>query len=110
MNISFNGFMENTVTFECDENVTAGVPVKVEDSGKVTPCGEGDKICGVCTSAREGFAAVQLRGFVSLPVSGAVATGFVKVVSTADGKVKADEDGREVLCVCTDADTAGFIL
>ncbi len=110
MNISFNGFMENTVTFECDENVTAGSLVKIYESGKVAPCAEGDKICGVCLSVRDGFAAVQVEGFVNVPVSGTVTTGFVKIAATADGKAKASDDGREVLCVCTEGGTAGFIL
>lgn len=109
MNISFNGFMENTVTFECDESLKAGMPVTITD-GKAAACAEGDKICGVCLSVREGFAAVQVAGFVKLPVSGSVATGFVSIAAAADGKVSVSDTGREVLCVCTDTDTAGFIL
>lgn len=110
MNISFKGFMENTVTFQCDESVKAGAPVSICQSGMVTACAEGDKICGVCLSVREGYAAVQLKGYVELPVSGQVATGYVSVVSAADGKVKVSDDGVQVLCVSTDTDTAGFIL
>lgn len=109
MNISFNGFMENTVTFEADESLKAGMAVTIAD-GIAVPCSEGDKICGVCVNVREGYAAVQVQGFVSLPVSGSVATGFVSITADADGKAVVSDAGREVLCVCTDTDTAGFIL
>ena len=64
MNNNFMGFMENTITFECDETVKTGVPVKVIESGKVTACGEGDKICGVCMNVRDGFASVQVKVMV----------------------------------------------
>ncbi len=109
MNISFNGFMENTVTFEADESLKAGMPVAIAQ-GRAIPCATGNKICGVCQNVRDGYAAVQIRGFVTLPVSGGLGTGMVKIIATADGMVKADDDGREVLCVCTEGNTAGFIL
>lgn len=110
MNIDFKGFMENTVTFQCDENLKAGALVKITANGTVAPCEEGDKICGVCLSVREGYAAVQVSGFVNVPVKAELALGFVGVAADADGKVKADTQGREVLCICSDAETAGIIL
>ncbi|MBQ2944284.1 MAG: hypothetical protein IJD93_06320 [Ruminococcus sp.] len=110
MNKSFMGFMENTITFECDETVKAGVPVKVVESGKVTACAEGDKICGVCVNVRDSFASVQVAGFVTLACDGEVSCGFTNVSATAEGKVKADETGRQVLVITADENTAGFIL
>ena len=110
MNNNFMGFMENTITFECDETVKTGVPVKVIESGKVTACGEGDKICGVCMNVRDGFASVQVAGFVTLPCEATVSCGYVNVAATADGKVKVDETGAEVLVITVDDNTAGFIL
>ncbi len=110
MNKSFMGFMENTITFECDETVKAGAPVKVSESGKVTACEDGDRICGVCVNVRDGFAAVQVAGFVTLPCDGAVNCGYTKVSATAEGKVKADEAGAQVLVITADEETAGFIL
>lgn len=110
MNNSFMGFMENTITFECDETVKAGVPVKVAESGKVTACTEGDKICGVCVNVRENYASVQVAGFVTLPCEGSVSCGYTKVAATEDGKVKADETGTQVLVITADDNTAGFIL
>lgn len=111
MNISFNGFGENTVTFEADASLTkAGVPVTITAEGKAAPCTNGDKICGVAVNVRAGYAAVQLQGFVQLPADSAIDCGFNTVSATADGKVAADDNGREVLVITSDGDTVGFIL
>ena len=110
MNMEYKGFMENVVTFEAQNDVKKGDLVKVVESGKVAPCAEGDKICGVCMNVNSGYAAVQVGGFVNLPVNGVVSTGFVKICATGDGKAQTNENGREVLCITTDEGSAGFIL
>ncbi len=111
MNISYNGFNENTMTFEAEESLkSAGVPVKITENGKVAPCGEGDKICGVAVNVREGYASVQLCGFVELPCEGEIPTGFQTVSAGKDGSVKVSADGREVLVLSGTSETAGFIL
>jgi len=108
--MEYKGFMENVVTFEAQDGVKKGDLVKVVESGKVAPCAAGDKICGVCLSVNSGYAAVQVTGYVNVPVTGSVVTGFVKIAATGDGKAQTNENGREVLCITTDEDTAGFIL
>lgn len=111
MNISFNGYGDNVVTFEADKSlVKAGVPVKITESGAVAPCEANDKICGVAVNVRDGFAAVKLSGYTELPVSGECPLGFVKLAASADGGVAVCEDGREVLVVMKDGSVAGFIL
>lgn len=111
MNISFNGFEENTVTFAKEDTLTkAGVPVKITADGTVAPCEQGDKICGVATAVRGDYAAVQLKGFVQLKTQEEIPTGFVKIAAAADGKAMVSESGREVLVVMSQQDTAGFIL
>lgn len=111
MNISFNGFGENTVTFEADESLNAaGVPVRITEDGKVAPCAEGDLVCGVAVNVREGFAAVQLKGYVSLPAEGSVGYGWQNITATADGKVQTSDNGTQVLVVASEGDTVGFIL
>jgi len=68
MNIGFNGFCENTVTFEADETVRKGSLVKIINDNTVSACESGDKVCGVCVNVREGYAAVQLNGYAEIPV------------------------------------------
>ena len=110
MNIGFNGFCENTVTFEADETVRKGSLVKIIDDNTVSACESGDKVCGVCVNVREGYAAVQLNGYAEISVSGEVQVGY-QTLSAYDGvSLKSDDQGREYLVVSASADTAGIIL
>lgn len=111
MNLSFNGFGENTLTFEADSTLTqAGVPVTLTSEGKAAKANVGDKICGFATNVRAGYVAVQLKGFVAVPKEGELTPGWQTVAATAEGKIAADENGTQVLVVSVDADTAGIIL
>ncbi len=111
MNLSFNGFNENVLTFEADSTLErAGVFVKFTSEGKVAPCEQGEKICGYAVNVRDGFAAVQLKGYVCAPKEGTVDYGYQGVGVTASGKLTADASGTQVLVVSADADTVGIIL
>lgn len=110
MKVSFNGFGENVVTFETDGTVSAGSPVMISASGKVKSAT--GTFCGICVSERNGYAAVQLSGYVSVPYDTAPSVGFAKLVGSG-GKISADNtNGREFLVVDidTNAKTAGIIL
>lgn len=110
MNIGFNGFYENTVTFEADSTVQKGCLVKLTDDNTVGVCENGDKVVGVCVNVREGYAAVKLAGYAELPVEGAVNVGFVKLSAASGTALKEDTNGRECLVVSSGTDTIGVIL
>lgn len=111
MNVNFNGYCENAVTFEADSNLTkAGVPVKMTDNGKVTACASGDVFCGVCLSVRDGYAVVQLGGYVTLPASTKIAVGYKKLAVGENSTAVVSASGREYLVVDSTADSVGFIL
>lgn len=109
MNVSFNGFGENVVTFEVQGTVNAGDPVMVTSSGKVAAAS--GSFCGVCVNVRNGYAAVQIRGYMRFPYTTAPQAGYAKL-SALGGKVSADADGREYLVLDVDsaAGTFGMIL
>ena len=112
MSVSFNGFNEGVLTFEAVNGVEAGKPVMVSASGKVQAATSG-AFCGICLNVREGYAAVQLSGYVTVPCSGSVSVGYQKLAADSSGKVKADNNnGREYLVadVNTAAGTIGIIL
>ncbi len=112
MNVSFNGYDEGVMTFEAESGVTAGVPVSITANGKVSVVTSGS-FCGICTSVRNGYAAVQLKGYVVVPSTGSISVGYTKLAAATGGKVKADAtNGREYLVVDVDstANTVGFIL
>ena len=60
MNVSFNGFNENTVTFEANGTINVGAPVMITANGKVSAAN--GAFCGICRGVRNGYAAAQVRG------------------------------------------------
>ena len=77
MKVAFGGYGEKLVTFETAEGVLAGMPVMMSANGTVAPCAEGKAFCGAAVNVRDGFAAVQLAGYVRLPYTGtAPAVGY----------------------------------
>lgn len=110
MNIGFNGFCENAVTFEADATVEKGSLVKLIDDNTVAACESGDKVVGVCVNVREGYAAVQIKGYAEIPVEGTVNVGYQSISAASDTCVKADTEGRECLVVSAGTDTVGVIL
>lgn len=111
MNVNFNGYGENAVTFEADSNLTtAGVPVKMTDNGKVTACASGEVFCGICLSVRDGYAVVQLGGYVTVPAKTKIAAGYKKLATGENSCVAVSTSGREYLVVNSTADSVGFIL
>ena len=110
MNVSFNGYDEGIVTFEAASGVTVGLPVMISANGKVSNATSA--FCGVCKSLKNGYAAVQLDGYVRLPYTGSIAVGYKKLV-VDDGEIKVDTtNGREHLVIDVDSttNTAGIIL
>ncbi len=113
MKVSFNGYGESVTTFEAADGVTVGCPVKMTDNGKVGPCSAKEAFCGIARSVRNGFAAVQLKGFYgNVPYSGTgMAVGLQKLGAAAN-KVEVTTTGKECLVVEVDmtTSTCGIIL
>lgn len=109
MDINFNGFKENVLTFECESTVAAGKLVKMSASGKVANAAADDTFIGVAVSVRGGYAAVQLDGYIEMPKSGTVNVGYNKLVAASSG-VKAAQSGIDRLVLYSDDTTVGFIL
>ncbi len=110
MNVNFNGFGENVLTFEVQGDITAGDPVMICGNGKVQSAS--GRFCGICCSVRNGYAAVQMSGYARASYTTAPAVGFSKI-SASSGKLNLDNsNGTEHLIVDLDttAKTFGFIL
>ena len=109
MEISFAGYQENVLTFECDTAVAAGDLVKMSASGKVAKAAANDVFVGKCLSANAGFAAVQIDGYMEAQKTGTINVGYNKLVATATG-VKTADSGVERLVIYSNDTTVGFIL
>ena len=101
MNVSFEEIGRLAVTF-AQEGCESGQVCKLGSDGKVTACAAGDKFCGVVEGIRGGFAAVQVEGFATVRISGAVNVGYVNLCADGSGGVKSGT-GREYLVVQVDA-------
>lgn len=111
MNVNFKGYGENVLTFIADSSLNkSGVPVKISADGTVAKCSANDAFCGVCVGLRNGYAAVQLAGYVRLPAASKIAVGYKKLAATAAGGAAVNESGKEVLVTDSTATEVGFIL
>lgn len=101
---------EEIVTFETNGNIEVGAPVMVTSNGTVSAAL--GNFCGICKGIRNGYAAVQLKGYVAVPYVNAPRIGYSKL-SAVDGKVTLDNvNGREYLVIDIDktTKTVGFML
>lgn len=132
MSVSFGGMGDMIATFKTSGTVNAGAPVKMQGNGTVQACSNGDRFCGIALSvASDGYATVQLGGYIKMPYSGSnFSLGYAHALAAADGKLKADSGtqksitssgttlsvteytGSEVLVIEVDttAKTVGFII
>lgn len=111
MNVNFSGFNENVVTFEVSgSGVTMGTPVKMASSHTVEMCNDNDNMIGVAVNVRNGYAAVQLSGYVEMPTDDEFEVGYQKISAGADSKVKNAQSGREYLVCASENGIVGFIL
>jgi len=110
MNINFSGYKENVLTFECASGVSVGDLVKMTSSGKVTKTSANDDFIGVAVSVSDGYAAVQLDGYVELPKNGSISVGYNSLVAYSSTTVTAAESGIERLVIYVGDNTIGVIL
>lgn len=104
MKVCYEDIGHFSVTFEADSG-EAGEVCVISGNGQVAPCGAGEVFIGVMEGWRNGFAAVQLHGFVTLPYSGSTpALGYGEFVADGAGGVKAASGGRTCLVVQVNED------
>jgi hypothetical protein len=111
MNVNFNGFNENVLTFIADASLTkTGVPVKITGDGTVGACGGNEAFCGICVGLRDGYAAVQLSGYIRGKANVKIEPGYKRLASGSTGDIATNACGREYLVLYSTANEIGFIL
>ena len=112
MRLAFDEIGQICVTLECDSGAS-GKLCKMSADGKAGVCAAGDKFCGLVSSVRGGYGAVVIRGFVTVPYTGAApSVGFAGLSANGAGGVKADSTGNSYLIVARDtaANTVTFFM
>ena len=116
MSVAFNGTENAVLTFEVG-TVTAGYTVAMSANNKVANATSGDAVVGILLNKRNGFGAVQVRGYAEVSYSGdtAPSLGFNELVADGSGGVRLvgnTESGRAYLVVNLDTTNkiAGLFL
>lgn len=114
MNVSFDGFNENVLTFNSQGAVCSAALVKMADNATVSPCADNDKFIGVVRNTSDGLAGVQVGGYVTCSYTGTTAptVGFCNLAAGGANVVKVSSTGMPYLVVDVDASskTVGLIL
>lgn len=110
MNVNFKGYGENVATFIASDTVKAGSLVKMSASDTVTPCSANDDFIGVCVGVRNGYATVQLEGYVELATSDSTITAGYNILVAASSGVKSAQSGKSYLVVTVGTGSVGIIL
>ncbi|MBQ7202863.1 MAG: hypothetical protein IJS03_02465 [Eubacterium sp.] len=115
MSISHKGYETKCLTFETGETITAGELVTVNSLGQAVKTSNGGNFVGVCIAVRNGYASVQVEGYVELPYSGsAPSVGLATLVSDSNANIKAGGENDVVYYKVLKRDTTnkivGFIL
>lgn len=107
--VSFEEIGSVAATFHVQAGVKAGQVVGLLSDGTVGACSAGERFCGVALSvASDGVAGVQVGGFATVAVSGALTAGWKELVADGNGGVKAAGAGETgILCLVAAVDTQG---
>ncbi|MBR0113470.1 MAG: hypothetical protein IJM02_06960 [Clostridia bacterium] len=111
MDISFNGFGSNALTFLANEKIPAGTLVGLTDNGTVGPC-ENSIPLGQVLNGTDTHACVCVRGVITAPCDPSLPVGPVCLACDSHGALCEAEDGvmKYVLSVDTDNSTAEILL
>lgn len=115
MSISLNGYNNNVVTFEANENLTPGLVV-MDSSLIVKNAVADDDFIGYAISKNGYITNVQTEGYIELPYTGsAMNLGYRALVASGAGTVANKESAtvgkkRLVVKVDTQNKIVGFIL
>ena len=110
MNVDFKGFNENVATFVADESVEAGKLVTMSEDYTVKACENNNEIVGLCLSVRDGYAAVQIAGYIEVNSTSSIAKGYRTFVAYGNDSVTPGDSARAYLVVKCANGKIGFIL
>ena len=110
MNVDFKGYGENVATFIASSAVKEGDLVKINNNFAVTPCTANDEISGVCVGVSDGYAAVQLSGYVEVESNKRINLGVSSVAAASATQATTSATARKYNVIYSTDTKVGFIL
>lgn len=110
MNVDFKGYGENVATFLVSGTLEEGQFVKMSSDFTVTAATSGSEVMGYCVGVRDGYAAVQLSGYVEAKSTGTVNRGMTGLSVSAADTVQASDSSVKRLVIKSGDNKVGFIL
>ena len=110
MNVDFKGYGENVATFIATSAVKDGDLVKISEYFTVAPCAANDEIAGVCVGVSDGYAAVQLSGYVEVKSNKKIALGYTSVAAASATQATTSATARKYNVIYSTDTKVGFIL
>lgn len=113
MDINFNGYNQNVLTFIADNTLKegdSGIVVKVTASNTVGKTSENDIFLGVLLSVRGGYASVQTSGYAKIKTGSKIQVGAKIISADSDGGIYVTETGRQCFVLDSTPTQAGILL
>ena len=110
MNVDFKGYGENVATFIATDTVNEGNLVKIVNNFTVAPCTANDEIAGICVGVSDGYAAVQLSGYVEIECNKRITLGYSSVAAASATQVTSSTTARKYNVIYSTDSKVGFIL
>lgn len=96
MSISYEEIGQVLVTCKAAAGVKEENMVKFSGNDTVSACSAGEAFCGLAVGVSEdGYAAVQVKGFCTVPCTGSVAVGWQSLTADGNGGVKSADTGEQ---------------
>ena len=108
--VSFEGLGALCATFYAGEDVAPGSVVKLTDEAQVGPCADAEPFCGLALDLREGCAAVQVKGFMTVKTADTLALGPALLAADGKGGVKSASAGTAALVVSRDTQAGTAVI
>ena len=102
MNVSYEGIGHLAVTMPAG-TCQAGQLCMVNTKGEADACSSNGPFCGWVEAVEDGWAAVQIAGFVTIPYTGMMSDpGYLMLASNGKGGVRENPDGKAYLGLVVD--------
>lgn len=115
MDISFNGYDANAVTFIRNGDIKVGDPVTIREPFKAEKAMPADQVIGIAAAVNGNYVTVQTRGAAEFVCESGTEVGFAKLTVSDGGKISPyGEEGPDRLIVgvteTADGTVAAIIL